>query len=95
MYKSAIRKMRASRRKVIYPVTTSPLPAGVQVGDKVKFVLGVDLVELTPCSKYYTKVLRANDWFYVNKMSYQYSTGNSLVLNLELSKFLSVDREVT
>lgn len=95
MYKSAIRKMRASRRKVIYPVTTSPLPAGVQVGDKVKFVLGVDLVELTPCSKYYTKVLRANDWFYVNKMSYQYSTGNSLVLSLELSKFLSVDREVT
>ena len=43
MYKSAIRKMRASRRKVIYPVTTSPLPAGVQVGDKVKFILGVDL----------------------------------------------------
>ena len=52
-------------------------------------------MELTPCSKYYTKVLRTNDWFYVNKMSYQYSTGNSLVLNLELSKFLSVDREVT
>lgn len=94
LYKSAIRQLRNARRKVMYTITTDKLPQNmVNVGDKVKFLCNEDLVELTPCSKYYTKVMKLDDWFYVNKMTYNYSTANALTMTLELCKAIYSDRE--
>ena len=96
LYYSAIRKLKNSRRKVIYNVTVAPLPnRKVQVGDRVMLNLSVNLSELTACTKYYEKVLKVNDWFYVTEMIDEYSEGASHLQKLSLSKYLYSDRDIT
>lgn len=95
LYYSAIRKLKNSRRRITYSMTVEPLPKkAFQVGDMVIFKLDEGITELTACSNYYEKILRESDWFYVTKVQYDYSEGNALVQQLEISKFLYSDRDL-
>lgn len=96
LYHTAIRRLKNSRRKVVYGITNSPLPKRqVQVGDRIMFSLNINLWELTACTKYYEKVLKQNDWFFVTKIEDTYSEGNAHIQKLALSKYLYSDRDLT
>lgn len=76
-------------------MTIEPLPKRlVQAGDRVMFKLDMGVTELTACSNYYEKVLKESDWFYVTKITDEYSPGNARVQSLEISKYLYSDRDI-
>lgn len=96
LYRTAIRRLINSRRKVVYGITTEPLkPRILSVGDRVLFTLNEGVWELTACSKYYEKILKTSDWFYVTSITDDYSVGNAHTQKLKLSKFLYSDRDIT
>lgn len=96
LYRTAIRRLINSRRKVVYDITIEPLePKSVGVGDRVMFTLNAGVWELTACSKYYEKVLKQSDWFFVTHITDEYGVGNSHIQKLKLSKFLYSDRDIT
>lgn len=96
LYQSAIRKLKNSRRKITYNMTVSPLPSkACQIGDKVMFKLDIGVHELTPCSRYYEKLLKADDWFFVTKLVDRYTEGNGYLQTVELSKELYSERDIT
>lgn len=94
LYRTAIRRLRNSRRKVFYNMTIEPITeTRVQAGDRVMFVLNAGVWELTACTKYYEKILKESSWFFVTKIMDTYSNGVHLQ-KLELSKFLHSDRDI-
>lgn len=96
LYRTAIRRLINSRRKIVYGITTEPLkPRILSVGDRVLFTLNEGVWELTACSKYYEKILKTSDWFYVTSITDGYSVGNAHTQKLKLSKFLYSDRDIT
>lgn len=96
LYRTAIRRLINSRRKIVYSITTEPLkPRILSVGDRVLFTLNEGVWELTACSKYYEKILKTSDWFYVTSITDDYSVGNAHTQKLKLSKFLYSDRDIT
>lgn len=96
LYQSAIRKLINSRRKITYNITIEPLPnRKCQLGDRVMFLLNEGVYTLTACSKYYEKILRQNDWFYITSITDEYSEGDARLQQLTLSKALYSDRDTT
>lgn len=96
LYRTSIRRLINSRRKIVYGITTEPLkPRILSVGDRVLFTLNEGVWELTACSKYYEKILKTSDWFYVTSITDDYSVGNAHTQKLKLSKFLYSDRDIT
>jgi hypothetical protein len=94
LYRTAIRRLKNSRRKVIYSMTIEPITERrVQPGDRVMFVLNAGVWELTACTKYYEKILKESSWFFVTKLTDTYSNGTHLQ-KVELSKFLHSDRDI-
>lgn len=94
LYRTAIRRLKNSRRKVIYSMTIEPITEKrVQQGDRVMFVLNAGVWELTACTKYYEKILKESSWFFVTKLTDTYSNGTHLQ-KVELSKFLHSDRDI-
>lgn len=94
LYRTAIRRLKNSRRKVIYSMTIEPITERrVQPGDRVMFVLNAGVWELTACTKYYEKILKESSWFFVTKFTDTYSNGTHLQ-KVELSKFLHSDRDI-
>lgn len=94
LYRTAIRRLKNSRRKVIYSITIEPITERrVQPGDRVMFVLNAGVWELTACTKYYEKILKESSWFFVTKLTDTYSNGTHLQ-KVELSKFLHSDRDI-
>lgn len=94
MYHTAIRKVKNSRRKVIYPISIEPFESkSFEVGDRVMFKLDIPLWELTNCSNYYEKVLKESDWFFITKIKDVFSVGNAHVQELELSKYMYSERD--
>ena len=95
LYRTAIRRLKNSRRKILYTMTIEPLKKHtVQAGDRVLFTLNAGVWELTACSKYYEKVLKESNWFFVTKITDLYQVGSSHVQQLELSKYLYSDRDI-
>ena len=94
LYRTAIRRLKNSRRKIIYSMTIEPITERrVQPGDRVMFVLNTGVWELTACTKYYEKILKESSWFFVTKLTDTYSNGTHLQ-KVELSKFLHSDRDI-
>ena len=94
LYRTAIRRLKNSRRKIIYSMTIEPITKRrVQPGDRVMFVLNAGVWELTACTKYYEKILKESSWFFVTKLTDTYSNGTHLQ-KVELSKFLHSDRDI-
>lgn len=96
LYRTAIRRLVNSRRKVLYSITVEPLkPKSLSVGDRVMFTLNAGVWELTACTKYYEKILKLSDWFFVTHITDEYSEGDAHIQRLKLSKFLYSDRDIT
>lgn len=96
LYRTAIRRLVNSRRKVVYSITVEPLkPKSLAVGDRVMFTLNAGVWELTACTKYYEKILKLSDWFFVTHITDEYSEGDAHIQRLKLSKFLYSDRDIT
>jgi hypothetical protein len=96
LYRTAIRRLINSRRKVVYSITVEPLkPKSLAVGDRVMFTLNAGVWELTACTKYYEKILKLSDWFFVTHITDEYSEGDAHIQRLKLSKFLYSDRDIT
>lgn len=96
LYRTAIRRLINSRRKVVYSITVEPLkPKTLSVGDRVMFTLNAGVWEITACTKYYEKVLKMSDWFFVTHIIDEYSEGDAHLQRLKLSKFLYSDRDIT
>lgn len=94
LYRTAIRRLKNSRRKVIYSMTIEPITEKrVQPGDRVMFVLNAGVWELTACTKYYEKILKTSSWFFLTKIIDTYNDGVHLQ-KLELSKYLYSDRDI-
>lgn len=94
LYRTAIRRLKNSRRKIIYSMTIEPITERrVQPGDRLMFVLNAGVWELTACTKYYEKILKESSWFFVTKLTDTYSNGTHLQ-KVELSKFLHSDRDI-
>lgn len=95
LYRTAIRRLKNSRRKIVYTMTVEPLKKHtVQAGDRVLFTLNAGVWELTACSKYYEKVLKESNWFFVTKITDLYQVGSNHLQQLELSKYLYSDRDI-
>ena len=94
LYRTAIRRLKNSRRKVIYSMTVEPITEKrVQPGDRVMFVLNAGVWELTACTKYYEKILKTSSWFFLTKITDTYNDGVHLQ-KIELSKYLYSDRDI-
>ena len=94
LYKVAKRKLKNSRRKIDYRLKIKPFPKkSVEVGDKVMLVLNYGVHELTPCSKYYQKVLNEHDWFYVKEIDDEYGEGWSYQQSITLSKYIHSSKD--
>ena len=59
------------------------------------FTLNAGVWELTSCTKYYEKILKQSDWFFVTHITDDYYVGDAHVQRLKLSKFLYSDRDIT
>lgn len=94
LYRTAIRRLKNSRRKVIYSMTVEPITEKkVQPGDRVMFVLNAGVWELTACTKYYEKILKESSWFFLTKLTDIYRDGTHSQ-KIELSKYLYSDRDI-
>lgn len=95
LYQMAMRRLINSRRKLIFKLSIVPITdKKVQVGDKVMFSLQGGVWQLTNCTRYYEKVLKTNDWFYVTQLTDSYSEGGHNQ-KIELSKFIYSKRDTT
>lgn len=95
LYQSAIRKLKNSRRKIIFDITVSPVEKHFHIGDKVMFKIEEGVWELTSCGRYYTKVLKESNWFYVVGITDIYEEGNAYTQRLQLSKYPYSVRDIT
>lgn len=92
-YKAAIRKLKQARRSYSFTVTVEQMPASVNVGDKIRVIYSNRIWEQTPCSSYFKKILGYDDWFYIEKMTWDIDGLGQEVNTLTLTKYLKVDRE--
>lgn len=92
-YKAAIRKLKQSRRTYTANLTVTEIPSSINVGDKVRLLYDNSIWKLDACSNYWKKILTMDDWFYVQKISYNISGDESEIDELVLSKYIKVDRE--
>lgn len=92
-YNAAIRSLKTTRRSIEYTFDTEQLP-DINVGDKVRLLYSNELLINGMCSNYMKKIMTVDDWFYVNKISYNIEPDGTEVDTVTLSKTLKIDREV-
>lgn len=93
VYKSAIRKLKQSRRSYKVNMTVEELPLNVNVGDRVRFIYDNSLWNLDACSSYWKKILSYDDWFYITSIEYEFDEMEHETDRITLEKYLKVDRE--
>lgn len=92
-YKAAIRKLKQARRSYKFNVTVEQMPADVNVGDKIRVIYDNSIWENAECSPYFKKILGYDDWFYIEKMTWDINGQGQETNTLTLTKYLKVDRE--
>lgn len=93
VYKAAIRKLKEARRNYRFEVTVEEMPPDVNVGDKIRVLYDNSIWNLDGCSNYWKKILRMDDWFYIEKMSWDIESDGRETNTLTLVKYLKIDRE--
>lgn len=93
-YKTAVKKLKNSRRLYQVEVTTTAIPADINVGDKIRLDYDFDEYQLGSCSNYMKKLIALDDWWYVTKLGRQWDRTGMETGTLSLEKFLRIDREV-
>ena len=93
VYDAVVKKLVQVRRSYDVPVTTTPLPCDVEVGDRIRFLYDNKLWEQVECSSYWRKILTYDDWWYITKIEYEIDDIGNMVNHLTLSKWLKIDRD--
>ena len=93
VYKAAIRKLKEARRNYRFEVTVEEMPPDVNVGDKIRVLYDNRIWHLEACSNYWKKILTMDDWFYIEKMTWDIDATGKETNTLTLVKYLKVDRE--
>lgn len=93
VYKAAIRKLKEARRNYRFEVTVEEMPPDVNVGDKIRVIYDNSIWNLEACSNYWKKILRMDDWFYIEKMTWDIDSTGKETNALTLVKYLKIDRE--
>lgn len=92
-YKAAIRKLKQARRSYSFTVTVEQMPANVNVGDKIRVLYDNKIWLQEECSSYFKKILALDDWYYIEKMTWDIDGTGQETNTLTLTKYLKVDRE--
>lgn len=94
-YNTAIRKLKAARRRYEIQCDVEELPAWIAPGDMVRLVYDNGLYILEECSAYQKMVLAYDDFFYVESVRYDIGAGGGEVDTIVLAKELYTgDRDV-
>lgn len=93
-YRTAIRKLKHSRRKYQITFTTEQLPAWLAVGDRVHLRYDNKLYIVEDCSAYEKMVLQYDDLFVVLKLGYHFEIGGAEYNEITLEKQIRVDRDL-
>lgn len=93
VYKAGVRKLKNARRNYKFKVTVEEMPPDVNVGDKVRVLYDNSIWNLEACSSYYKKLLQLDDWYYIERMTWDIDATGNEVNELTLSKFIRVDRD--
>lgn len=93
VYEAVVKKLIQARRSHNVTVTTEPIPCGLEVGDRIRFIYDNKIWNLEACSSYWKKILSLNDWWYITAISYNYDEYGNLTNELTLAKWLKVERE--
>ena len=93
VYKAAIRKLKEARRNYRFEVTVEEMPPDVNVGDKIRVLYDNRIWHLEACSNYWEKILTMDDWFYIEKMTWDIDATGKETNTLTLVKYLKIDRE--
>lgn len=92
-YKAAIRKLKQARRNYKMQVVVEEMPNDVNVGDKIRLIYTNTLYKIGECSNYYKKLLQHDDWYYIERMTWDIDENGLETNTLTLSKFIRVDRD--
>lgn len=92
-YERVIRKLKDLRRSYTYPMETEEIPVDINVGDRVRLLYDNDLWKMAKCSNYYEKILKLDDWFYVQSVTYNIDQYGLEVDEVTLTKYLIIERE--
>lgn len=92
-YRAAIRRLRQARRNYKMTVTVEEMPTDVNVGDRIRLIYDNSIWKLDSCSNYWKKVLTHDDWFYIEKISWDIDELGNETNTLTLTKYIRVERE--
>ena len=93
VYRAAVRKLKEARRNYRFEVTVEEMPPDVNVGDKIRVVYDNLIEKFGACSNYWKKILRLDDWFYIEKMTWDIDATGKETNTLTLTKYLKIERE--
>lgn len=93
VYHAAIRKLKEARRNYRFEVTVEEMPPDVNVGDKIRVLYDNSIWHLEACSNYWRKILQMDDYFYIEKMTWDIDATGKETNQLTLVKYLKIERE--
>ena len=93
VYDCACRKLINARRKFAINTSCEALPKEVNVGDRIRFVYDLNLLQLGSCNRYMKRILKQDDWFYITSLQREIDKTGIEIDTLTLEKFLRTDRD--
>ena len=95
VYKAGIRLLKEARRGLKFEVVTEAIPRDVNVGDKLLVKYDNILHIFGACSNYAKKILRLDDWFYVESLTRSFDQTGLETDTVVFSKYLKIERETS
>ena len=93
VYDCACRKLINARRKFSINTSCEALPKEVNVGDRIRFIYDLNLLQLGSCNRYMKRILKQDDWFYITNLQREIDKTGIEIDTLTLEKFLRTDRD--
>ena len=69
------------------------MPKEVNVGDRIRFIYDLNLLQLGSCNRYMKRILKQDDWFYITSLQREIDKTGIEIDTLTLEKFLRTDRD--
>ena len=95
VYKAAIRELKQARRNLKFEVTTEAIPADVNAGDRIRVLYDNLIYMFEPCSNYAKKILRMDDWYYIESLNRAFDEYGNETDTVTLAKYLKIERETS
>lgn len=94
LYTQTIRKLIHRRRKIAYSFQVKNFPVGINVGDKLRLQYIDKILKVTNCTKYYKKLLKIDDYFYISSINMTVGVAGHTTFLLTVEKFIYNNSEV-